>query len=133
MTDRVSNHSNNGVGNYLWTPDGVDHTGVNDLVPVVTQRPQAQVFEFEFRYKGQTKIVQVAAHVGASRAQVEDLAAKAAEEWIGELNQQEWKRPPTEDEKKQIGKIMNDFREHAIKRRESTTGKLHFGGIKGLN
>ena len=34
------------------------------------------------------------------------------------------------EQKKEVGKILNEIRTHRLKRKESTTGKIYFGGTK---
>ena len=120
----------NNLSSYLWTPDGMHHVGLRQVVP--NGHTQAQVFSFTFRYKGREKRVEIVGEPGMARSEIEDMAAKAAENYMKELDMEEHKRLPTEDEKKQIGKALNDIRSHMIKRRESSTGKLYFDGVKGL-
>lgn len=117
------------VSSYLWTLNGVNHNSIDDLTPLSAVRPQAQTYKFTFAYKGKNKHILVAAEPGVSRSEVEDRAAKAAEDWMEDLDQQEHKRPPTTDEKKQIGKALNDFLTHAKKRRESGNNTLYFPGV----
>jgi len=106
------------------------HTAVDDIV--VRQQNEvatAVTFAFEFHYKGKAHKVQVVAESDVSRAQVEDSAAKVAEKWMREIDEKESKRPPTEDERKQIGKSMNEFLQHARRRRQSSNGRLFYPGV----
>ena len=122
MSENVSGH--------LWTPDGLENTAIDDIV--VRRQNEvatAMTFTFEFHYKGKSHKVQVVAEADYSRAQIEDSAAKVAENWMKEIDDKEHKRAPTADEKKQIGKSMNEFLQHARKRRESSNGKLLYKGV----
>lgn len=117
------------LANYLNVVPGVQHIGIEDLTPRLAVRPQAEMFTFTFKYRGNDRTIAVVAQPGCSRAEVEDAAAKAAETWIATLNEEEYKRPPTPDEKKQIGRIIGDFRKQAAKRRDSSAGRLYYPGL----
>ena len=114
---------------FLKTLPGVHHAAIGNLTPRLALRPQAQMFTFVFKYRHHENTIAVVAQPGDSLAMVEDAAAKAAETWITKLDQEEHKRPPTAEEKKQIGHIIEDFRKAACKRRDSSTGKLYFPGL----
>tara|TARA_R100001086_G_scaffold123878_1_gene63919 strand:- start:173 stop:535 length:363 start_codon:yes stop_codon:yes gene_type:complete len=114
----------------LWVPDGVDQENADLLRrvnPDVT-RAMALTYTFTFAYKGQTRRVQVAAADTDSRAEVEDKAADAIYRWKLELDGQEHKPAPTEEEKKEIGSILNEITNYRRKRNESSTGRIYFKG-----
>jgi len=120
----------NGYSSYLETPDNMRHYDIQDIeVRRQTERQTAVIYKFMFRYKGKPHQVQVVAHSDVTRSEIEDRAAEAAENWMLSIDEKEHKRPPTEDERKQIGKAMNEFLQHAKKRRESSTGRLYFPGV----
>ena len=54
------------------------------------------------------------------------MMGKAAESFKDQVREKYSKRPPTAQEKKEIGKALNEVRKHMRKRNESTTGKLYF-------
>lgn len=115
----------------LWTPNGVSQNGTSAVVlpELGTDIPQAHQYTFTFRYKGKERRILIVAHPGVSPAEVEDRAGEAFEGWVSDLDQEEHKRPPTEEEKKQIGKAMNDFLLNAQKRRESSNGRIFYQGL----
>ena len=116
--------------NFLWTPEGMKHTAVDDIeVRHQNERQTATVYKFKFKYKHKQHEVQVVAHSDVTRSEIEDRAGEAAESWMRSIDEKEHKRPPTEDERKQIGKAMNEFYLHAKKRRESSSGRLYFPGV----
>ena len=119
------------IGSNLWTPNGVTHTDITDIVPLAmkTDRPQANVYKFTFRYKGKEKQVWVASHMDATLSEIEDRAGAAATRWMQDLDQEEYKRAPTDQEKKDIGKALNEFYLAAKKRRASSNGRLYYEGI----
>jgi hypothetical protein len=112
----------------LWTPPGTvqrETAQLRRVNPDIT-RDMAFAYNFTFVYKGKTKHFQVVASDNDSRAEIEDMAAECAERWKRELDGKEWKRPPNEDEKKQIGKILNDINVRNQKRAES--GRINYKG-----
>jgi hypothetical protein len=114
----------------LWTPPGTvqeETIQIGRVNPDVT-RDMAFVYNFTFKYKGKVKRLQVCTDDGTSRAEIEDKAAEAAERWRRELDGKDWKRPPTEAEKKDIGKLLNEFHLRNEKVRASSTGKIYFKG-----
>lgn len=119
------------VSDNLWTPSGVSHNGISPVVtqPTVTDIPQAHTYTFTFRYKGKEKKILIAAHPGVTRDEVEDRAGQAFESWVYELDQEEHLRPPTADEKNQIGKALNEFLLRAKKRRASSNNRIYYQGI----
>jgi|TARA_R100000049_G_C1872315_1_gene31631 hypothetical protein len=120
----------NGYSNFLWTPDNMVHNDVQDIaVHHQNETATAVIYKFEFHYKERTHMVQVVAHSDVTRSEIEDRAGEAAENWMKQIDEEDRKRPPTEDEKKQIGKALNEFYLHAKKRRESSSGRLYFPGV----
>ena len=67
---------------------------------------------------------------GVSDAEVEDMLGHAAENFIREVREKYDKRPATDEEKKQIGKALNNLLQNANKRMQSTNGKIYYSGIR---
>ena len=61
---------------------------------------------------------------------VETMIGEAHETWLTRVRAQVKKRVMNKEQKKEVGKILNEIRTHKLKRKESTTGKIYFGGIK---
>ena len=70
--------------------------------------------------------VEVLADESDSQAHVEDMMAQAAETFLEEVKTKHQKRAPTKEERKEIGKALNDFRSYALRRRESTNNKIYY-------
>ena len=70
--------------------------------------------------------VEILADKDTSKEQIEDMMANSAEAFVKEVREKYSKRRPTADEKKEIGKILEDFRKQAIKRKESTNNTLYY-------
>ena len=61
---------------------------------------------------------------------IETMIGEAHETWLTRVREQGKKRVMNKEQKKEVGKILNEIRTHKLKRKESTTGKIYFGGIK---
>ena len=118
------------LDSFLWTPEGMAHTDVNDIeVRRHNERQTAVIYKFMFKYKGKQHEVQVVAHSDVTRAEIEDRAGQAAENWMRSIDEKEHKRPPTAEERIQIGKAMNEFLLQARKRGESSNNRLYYPGV----
>ena len=116
------------VGHDLWTPQDVSVGGLVVLGHNVETARKVIMHKFHFKDKqtGRETMVPVLADLDTSQAQIEDMAAQAFENWITEVRSGERKRAPTPEEKKDIGKALDDFRKHLIKRKQSTSGRIYF-------
>ena len=122
----------------LWTPPGVDYIGSSSGGEAGTNLETGEILElcvFRFHYTDQFGVehnekVIIPRDSSMSRAYVEEMAANAYENFINDCKQKYTKRPPTPEEKKEIGKALNDFRNHAVRRRESSRRKLYYEGVK---
>lgn len=61
---------------------------------------------------------------------VETMIGEAHETWLTRVREQGKKRVMNIEQRKEVGKVLNEIRTHKLKRKESTTGKIYFGGIK---
>ena len=61
---------------------------------------------------------------------IETMIGEAHETWLTRVREQGKKKAMNKEQKKEVGKILNEIRTHKLKRKESTTGKIYFGGIK---
>ena len=64
--------------------------------------------------------VEILADEDTSSTQIEEMMGNAAESFMEEVRTKYDKRPPTQDEKKQIAQALEAFRVSATKRRERT-------------
>ena len=113
----------------LWTPAGATYTGVAPVESNIGNRVVSHELKVEAKDRfGKThkQIIRVLADSDTSQAEVEDMMGHATENFVKEVREKYDKRPATNEERKQIGKALNDFLKHRTKRRESTTGKLYF-------
>ena len=62
---------------------------------------------------------------------VETMIGEAHETWIAQVRAQGKKKPKmTVQERQDAGKVLDDIRINKMKRDESSTGKIYFGGTK---
>ena len=60
---------------------------------------------------------------------IETMIGEAHETWLTKVRQQGKKKVMNVQQKKEVGKILNEIRTNKLKRQESTTGKIYFEGI----
>ena len=115
----------------LWTPTGTALVGV---VPVGNNAETGSpIVAHTIMLKAKDKFgkehkmrVQVLADKDTSQAQVEDMMGNAAERFVQEVGEKYNKRPPTAEERKEIGKALNELRQYANRRIASTSKKIYF-------
>lgn len=62
---------------------------------------------------------------------IETMIGEAHETWVSQVRAQGKKKPKmTTKERKESGKVLNEIRTNKLKRQESSTGKIYFGGTK---
>jgi len=112
----------------LWTPKGV----VN-LAPSLAGRNVetgraivVNTFRFKDAQSGRGIIVKIPSDDSMSKAQVEDMAASAFETWLTEIRSDGKGRAPTAQERKEIGRALEEFRQYALKRRDSTNKRIYY-------
>ena len=113
----------------LWTPAGATYTGVAPVESNIGNRVVSHELKVEAKDRfGKThkQIIRVLADSDTSQAEVEDMMGHATESFIKEVDVKYNKRPATNEERKQIGKALNEFLKYRTKRRESTTGKIYY-------
>ena len=114
--------------NGLWTPEGVEH--LTPLRGGQSTETGEHIVHHTFRFKdkasGRGIKVIIPADSTMSNAYIEDLAAKAFENWLEEIRIDGKKRAPTVKERKNIGRAINEWRKDMIKRKMSPTSKLYY-------
>ena len=115
----------------LWTPAGTVPLGAAPVgnnaetgSPIVAHTIMLKAKD---KFGKEHKMrVQVLSDKDTSQAQVEDMMGNAAERFVQEVGEKYNKRPPTAEERKEIGKALNEFRTYALKRRQSTNNKIYY-------
>ena len=115
----------------LWTPAGTVPLGAAPVgnnaetgSPIVAHTIMLKAKD---KFGKEHKMrVQVLADKDTSQAEVEDMMGNAAEKFVQEVRDKYNKRPPTEGERKEIGKALNELRQYAQRRIASTSKKIYF-------
>jgi hypothetical protein len=121
----------------LWTPAGTvrlgtDPVGRNAETGSRIVSHQLRVEAKDRFGKVHKQIIRVLADDETSQAEIEEMMGNATESFVAEVRVKYTKRAPTEDERKQIGKALNEFLKYRTKRRASTSNRIYFNGIKGI-
>ena len=115
----------------LWTPQGSTYVGGEDTgyngetgVSIVVH-----TFQFKDPVTGRSQVVKIPAAPTISQAHIADMAAQALETFLIECRVKDSKKKPTVAERKEIGKQLEEFKEYALKRRESTNNRIYYRGV----
>ena len=115
----------------LWTPTGANYSGIAPLGR--NQETGGHIIRHSFTLKAKDKFgrehrtrIEVLADDSMSKNQIEELMGNAAEKFLEEVRTKYDKRPPTQDEKKQIAQALEAFRVSAKKRRERTNAVRYY-------
>ena len=115
----------------LWTPAG---TAYNGIIPAGRNvETGSQVVSHQMRVEAKDRfgrvhkqIIRVLADDETSQSEIEEMMGYATENFVTEVREKYTKRPPTEDERKQIGHALNEYLKNRTKRRDSTSNRIHF-------
>ena len=118
----------------LWTPPGVTaHSvspgGRNAETGGAIER---HVFQVNDPVSGKKNRFLVLTDDETSQAHLEDMVSNAVDSWLREVRQKTNKPAPTLEQRKEIGKILDDIRIRRIKRKESSTGIINFTNLGGV-
>tara|TARA_Y100000310_G_scaffold315748_1_gene366652 strand:+ start:478 stop:885 length:408 start_codon:yes stop_codon:yes gene_type:complete len=117
----------------LWTPQGV--TG-HTVSPVGFNAEtgggiQQHVFQVHDPVTGKRHKFCVLADNSTSQAHLEDMVASAVGRWLAEVRQKDHRPAPTPEQRKEIGKILDEIRISRLKK--SQNSKVHYLGLKGAS
>ena len=118
----------------LWTPAG---TAYNGVIPAGRNAETGKgIVSHELRVEAKARfgrvhkqVIRVLAAPETSQSEIEDMMGHATENFIRDVREKYNKRPATSDERKQIGRSLNEFLKYRTKRRQSSSNKVHFQGI----
>ena len=105
----------------LWTPQGSTYIGETLGVSYKTYD-----FEFHDPSTGKRCPLIIIDDGEMSMAHIEDMAAQALEGFIKECRGLDIKKKPTPEQKKEIGKAVEEFRKYRAKRDESTSNRIYW-------
>ena len=115
----------------LWTPAGAAYQGAASAGR--NAETGGRVITHNFVLKATDKFgvehrtrVSIIADEDTSKGHLAEMMGNAAESFKESVRTKYNKRPATPEEKKQIGKALNEFRARALRRIQSTNGKIHY-------
>ena len=115
----------------IWVPEGAVHNATAPLgLSVETARPITH-HRFTLRGKDRWGVthderVIVVQHPDEGQAELDQKIGEATENFQTKLREGYEKRAPTMEERKEIGKIMDQIRLAAQKRRESSNNLIYY-------
>ena len=115
----------------LWTPAGATYRGAAPAG--LNAETGGKISSHTFTLKGKDRFgvehreqVKILADDSVSQAHVEEMMGNAAEAFMEKMRTKYDKRPPTPNERKEIGRALEDFRRQAAKRVLSTNRKIYY-------
>ena len=115
----------------LWTPTGALYTGMTPAGR--NSETGGEIVAHRFMLKAKDKFgvehktrVQILADETTSQAYLEEMMGNCAERFMQEVREKYDKRPPTLEERKEIGRALNEFNVSMKRRRASTAKKIYF-------
>ena len=115
----------------LWTPAGAAYEGVASAGQIGETGGRVVAHNFvltatdKFGVEHRTR-VSIVADEDMSHGQLAEMMGNAAESFKETVRTKYNKRPPTPEEKKEIGKAFNEFRTRALRRLQSTNRKIYY-------
>lgn len=109
------------------TPTGVTPASFNAVTGDAVSTHHYRIFD---SVTGETFKLKLVDDGTASKAHAEDMIAAAYERWLIDVRLKHGKglKKPTPEQKKEIGRILDDIRLKKIKRKESSTGRIYYAG-----
>jgi len=116
----------------LWTPTGVSHVGTTSVGRNAETGGGIQKHSFRVHDKvtGRKHEFQVIVDDTTSTAHIEAMVGNAFESWLIDVRMRHNKPAPTPEQRKEIGKILDDIRLSKNKRRESSNNKIYYEGLR---
>ena len=116
----------------LWTPPGVTHKRV---IPVgYNYETGGQIFEYQFlvhdEVTNRKQQFRVLVDDQTSKAHIEEMVGNAFDRWLTDVRMRHNKPAPTPEQKKEIGKILDQIRVNRNKRKESSNNKIYYKGLR---
>ena len=115
----------------LWTPTGASYSGLAPLGRNAETGGSIVRHKFTLRAKDRfgrehRTRVEILADEDTSQNQIEEMMGNAAESFMEEVRTKYTKRPPTQDERKQIAQALEAFRVSAAMRRGRTNSVRYY-------
>ena len=116
----------------LWTPPGVTH----QRVTTVGHNYETGGFIYEYQFLVHDEVTnrkhqfKVLVDDTTSKAHIEEMVGNAMESWLIDVRIKHSKPAPTPEQRKEIGKILDQIRTNQIKRKGSSNNKIYYHGLK---
>ena len=115
----------------LWTPAGGTLLGVSPAGWNVETGGQIHVTRLMLNKvdkfgEPHSQVVHIVSDKAMSKGQIEEMMGNAADKFMQEVREKYDKRPPTLEERKEIGRALNEFNVSMKRRRASTAKKIYF-------
>jgi hypothetical protein len=115
----------------IWTPPGVTLSESSQVG--MNTETGSSVYKYSFRvYDEVTKRrheFQVLVDDDTTRSQVEEMVGNAMESWLIDVRMRHSKPAPTPEQRKEIGRILEDIRVHRNKRKESSNRRIYYDSL----
>ena len=116
----------------LWTPPGVTDHSVSSVG--YNAETGGKIYEYQFRVHdevtGRSHQFRVLVDDETAIAHIEEMVGNAMESWLIDVRMRHSKPAPTPAQRKEIGKILDQIRISAIKRKRSSNNKIYYDGLK---
>ena len=109
----------------IWTPAGATYEGVTP-VGVARYTYDFMMKTYDSSGRPHYEKLHVVANEDISKDYLSELLGNAFETFKQKVIDKHNKRPPTPEEKKEIGKILKEIKEHSKIRMESSNRKIYF-------
>ena len=116
----------------LWTPPGVTH----QMVTSVGRNAETGDTIFEYRFQVQDEVTnrkhefRVLADTDTTKAHIEEMVGNAFDRWLTDVRMRHNKPAPTPEQRKEIGRILEQIRVNRNKRKESSNNKIYYKGLR---
>ena len=116
----------------LWLPQGVtSHRSSSAGNNAETGGSVVQhIFQVHDPVTGKRHKFVILADDETSQAHLEDMVSSAVDRWFREVRAKDHKPAPTTEQRKEIGAILNNIRNHRIKRSESSNNRIYYKGLR---
>ena len=119
----------------LWTPAGATYRGVASAGRNADTGGHVVTHRFMLKQKDKFGIehkttIAIVADESVSKAHIEEMVGNAFESWLIDVRMRHNKPAPTPEQRKEIGKILEQIRVNRNKRRGSSNNKIYYNGLK---
>ena len=119
----------------LWVPQGARGHSVSSAGHNAETGESVQSHEFIVKdsVTGKKQKFKILADETTSQAHLEDMVSYSVDNWLREVRGKDHKPAPTPEQRKEIGKIIDEIRRYRIKRNSSSSGVIYFDRLGGGN